>query len=168
MQPYNGRAAILRLSADGTALSPVDEVNSLVKLPTAVSKFCVRYDAATKLYLTLPSYSALPTPMGPDWPPFAGQRNVLSIAASPDLIHWKTLDILLTDREVINPAYSAMCHGHQYAMWDFDGEDIVYIVRKATGYTRYYHDGKYVSLYRLENYKQFIAKRYAATDFYGG
>lgn len=168
MQPYNGRAAILRLSADGATLSHVKEVNSLVKLPTTVSKFCVRYDVATKLYLTLPSHPTLPTPMGPDWPPFAGQRNILSIAASPDLIHWKTLDILLTEHAVINPAYSAICHGHQYAVWDFDGDDILYIVREATDYTRYYHDGKYVSLYRLKNYKQFIAERYTAADFYGG
>ena len=166
MQPYVGRIGMLRLSEDGTTLSPVPAINSIVKMPTAVSKFCVRYDPVLKLYISLPSHPTLPTPLGPDWPPFAGQRNVLSIVASPDLIHWKTLDILLTDREVINPAYSAMCHGHQYVVWDFDGEDIIYVVREATGYTRYYHDGKHVSLYRLENYRQFIKERYEAAPFY--
>lgn len=168
MQPYNGLAAIVRLSADGRTITPYAPTDSLVKLPTAVSKFCVRYDAATQLYLAMPSHPSLPTPRGRDWPPLAGQRNILSLVASPDLIHWKTLDILLTEREVINPVYSALSHAYQYVVWDFDGEDLLFVVRETTGYAQYYHDGKYVALYRLHDYKKLVKERFAAAPFFEG
>lgn len=166
-QPNNGYAALLELSEDGKRLTREVNTNGMVELPTSVSKFCVKYDEATGLYLTLCNYPTLPTPIPSlGIHPLAGQRNILCLAASPDLIHWKVLDVLLCDREVMNGAASARAHGFQYVIWDTDGEDLLYVVREAVGYTKNFHDGKFVTLYRLKNYKTFVTERYGKTDFW--
>lgn len=164
--PNNGWAGLLRLTPDGKTVSLLENRKSLVEMPTSVSKFCVRYDPATGLYLTMPSYPSIPTPTENNWPPLAGQRNVLCLAASKDLINWKMLDILLVDREVMNSSSSAREHAFQYVVWDFDGDDLVYVVRETTGWSNCYHDGKYVTMYRLENYQKIVMERFEKAEFY--
>ena len=164
MQPNNGYAGLLKLSADGSKHSFVEPCHSLVSMPTSVTKFCVRYDEATKLYLALSNYPSIPTPAPSKGPPLAGHRNILCLAASEDLINWKMLDVLLVDREVMNPVCSAKCHAFQYVEWVFDGSDILYVVREATGYTNCFHDGRFVTFYRLKNYADLVKKRFDQTD----
>jgi hypothetical protein len=94
----------------------------------------------------------------------AGHRNVLCLAASEDLIHWKMLDILLVDREIMNPVCSAKCHAFQYVEWVFDGADILYVVREATGYTNCFHDVRFVTFYRLKNYADLVETRFKLAD----
>ncbi len=166
IQPNNAYAVLLDVSPDGKTLTRNPACDGLVEMPTAVSKFCVRYDAECGLYLALTSYPSLPTPETQPGPPMAGQRNVLTLVASPDLIHWKVLDVLLCDREVMNAYCSARAHAFQYVVWDTDGEDMVYVVREATGFTKQYHDGRFVTLYRLNDFRRFVKERYAVTDFY--
>ncbi len=165
-QPYNGYAGLCTISPDGKEQLPDPRCNGLVEMPTSVSRFCVRYDEATGLYLALTSYPSLPTPIHIQGGPPAGQRNVLALVASPDLLHWKVLDILLADTEVMNAFCSARAHGFQYVVWDVDGNDLVYVVREASGYTNLYHDGTSLTLYRLKDYAAFVKERYAVTDFY--
>ena len=166
-QPHTGYAALLEVSDDGSTLTRDAESNGMVEMPTSVTKFCVRYDEATGLYLALANYPSLPAPIpNVGLHPLAGQRNVLCLVASPDLRNWKVLDVLLCDREVMNAAVSARTHGFQYVIWDTDGDDLIYVVREAVGYTKCFHDGKYVTLYRLENYKQFVRERYEQTEFW--
>lgn len=164
MQPNNGYAGLLRLSEDGLKHSFVEPCHSLVSMPTSVTKFCVRYDEATKLYLALSNYPSIPTPAPTKGPPLAGHRNILCLTASEDLIHWKMLDILLVDREVMNPVCSAKSHAFQYVEWAFDGLDILYVVREATGYTNCFHDGRFVTFYRLKNYADLVKSRFEQTD----
>ena len=166
IQPNNAYAALLDISADGKTLTRNSACDGLVEMPTTVSKFCVRYDPSTKLYLAMTSYPTLPTPVLCKGAPMAGQRNILALVASPDLVRWKMLDILLTEREVMNAFCSARRHAFQYVVWDFDGEDLLYVVREASGYTKHYHDGKYVTLYRLKNYRGFVLERYRRCQFY--
>ena len=90
----------------------------------------------------------------------AGHRNILCLTASEDLIHWKVIDILLVDREIMNPICSAKSHAFQYVEWVFDGEDILYVVRESVGYTNCYHDGRCVTMYRLKDYAKLVEQRF--------
>ncbi len=164
--PYNGYAGLIDISEDGKIQTRNSSCDGLVEMPTAVSKFCVRYDESTGLYLAMTAYPTLPDPVPCPGPPMAGQRNVLAFAASSDMIHWKTLDILLCDTEVMNAFCSARAHAFQYVVWDFDGEDLVYVVREACGYTKHYHDGTYVTMYRLKNYRKLLAEHYGEAPFF--
>ena len=163
--PYNGYVGLLTLTPDGKTLARAEGCNGLVEMPSTVSKFTVRYDSATDLYITLPSYPALPTPIPRRGgiPP-SGHRNVLCIAASRDLVHWRMLDILLVDRAVMTPLASSYAHGFQYVVWDRDGDTIHFVVREAVGMTSSYHDGKYVTMYTLENYPTFVTERFAKSE----
>ena len=160
MQPNNGYAGLLHLSADGSKHSFVEPCHSLVSMPTSVSKFCARYDEATTLSLSLSNYPSIPTPAPSKGPPLAGHRNILCLTASEDLIHWKVIDILLVDREIMNPICSAKSHAFQYVEWVFDGEDILYVVRESVGYTNCYHDGRCVTMYRLKDYAKLVEQRF--------
>ncbi|MBO5051762.1 MAG: hypothetical protein J6D31_06135 [Clostridia bacterium] len=167
IQPNNGYALLMNLSEDGKQLSFEESTNGLVEMPTTVSKFQVRYDQRSGLYLAMPSYPSIPMPFpSRASAPVAGHRNVLCLAASPDLINWKVIDILLCDREVMNAVSSARAHGFQYVMWDWDGDDLLYVVREAVGYTKDYHDGMFVTLYRLKDYLPLVKERYAAEEFW--
>lgn len=141
----DGYAAIVHISDDGKTLSYVDSCNSLISIGTSRSKFTVRYDATSGLYYSLVS---TPTVENQHF-----QRTVLSLVYSDDLINWTTATSVLVDRELMNEDYAAVCHGFQYCDFVFDGNDIIMVVREATGYTNYFHDGKYTTFYRIENFR---------------
>ena len=166
-QPNNGYAGLLELSEDGKTCKLAECCNGIVEMPTTVTKFQVTFNEATGLYLSLANYPSLPmpSPSRGAHPP-AGHRNVLALVASPDLVNWKVIDILLVDRAVMNPAASAKAHGFQYVIWDIDGDDLVYVVREASGYARCFHDGSEVTMYRLHNYKALVEDRYPKTEFW--
>ncbi len=145
----DGYAAIVHISNDGKTLSYVESCNSLITMGTSRSKFTVRYDETSGLYYSLVS---TPTIENQHF-----QRTVLSLVYSEDLINWKTATSVLVDRELMNEDYAAICHGFQYCDFVFDGEDIIMVVREATGYTNYFHDGKYTTFYRIENFRKLVA-----------
>lgn len=148
--PANGWAALLKLSEDNRSFSIVESCNSLVAMPTTASKFTVRYDEATGLYIT---FTAMPS-MDLN----TNQRNVICMTVSEDLIHWEFIDVILVDREMMNPRFSALAHGFNYVDWTWQGDDLLLVVREATGRTGCYHDGTYLTLYRVEDYAKLIAE----------
>lgn len=150
--PYCGYAAIVQVSDDGSTLAVVETCNSLIRMPTSVSKFSVRYDAETGLYLTMISLPTLETGA-------ARQRNILVLAASRDLLHWTVVDTLLVDREMMNRTLSAAAHGFQYVDFVISGDCLRMVVREATGVTNSYHDGKYITLYTVEDFRALIGEQ---------
>ncbi len=148
-----GYVAIAEVSSDGSKLSFVTECGSLVSLPTSTSKFSIRYDESSGLYLTMIS---VPTLSGGH---AAKQRNVLALYASKDLIHWSEVDVLLSDRELMTPVLSARAHGFQYVDFAVVGNDLKLVVREATGITNSYHDGKYISLYTVSDFRNLISDK---------
>lgn len=60
----------------------------IIDLPGGHTKFVVRHDPQTNMYFTLSNNNTDIL--------FADQRNVLCFCASPDLINWHILDVLLT------------------------------------------------------------------------
>ncbi len=145
-QPAAGYAAILELSRDGTGYFPVEKCHSLLRFPTSVSKFVIRRDPETGYYFSLTSQKTIP------W--FGDQRSVLTLVWSKNLFEWKTAGVLLTDREMMNPVCSSYAHSFQYVDFVIDGDDILMAVREAAGRTNIWHDGNYITFYRLKNFRE--------------
>ena len=148
--PTWGHATIFRLSEDGTTLSLIESCNSVIDFPSNQSKFMIKRDPKTGLYVTLPS---LPTA------DFTHQRNVLGLVVSPDLFHWRVAEVLLVDRQMMNTRLSVYSHAFQYVDFIFDGDDILFIVRESVGDTCTYHDGTCVTLYTIKNYADRIVDK---------
>ena len=152
--PTNGCAAIFTLSDDGSTLTPLRECEGIIHFPSAQSKFMIKYDEKTKSYLSLTS---LPTGI------WFCQRNVLGLAISHDLIHWETVDVLLSDREILSDMVSAYSHSFQYVDFDFDGNDLRFIVREAADNACTFHDGTHITMYTVSDYPDLI-KQYLNTN----
>ncbi len=144
-QPAAGYAAMLEVSADGTTYSAVDACNSLLHFPTSVSKFVIRQDPKTGRYYSLTSVKTIPY--------FGDQRSILSLVWSDDLFEWHTAEILLVDREMMNPVCSAYAHSFQYVDFVIDGDEILMAVREAAGRTNIWHDGTHITFYRIRNFR---------------
>ena len=81
------------------------------------------------------------------------QRNLLSLIASPDLIHW-TLR-----RDILNYNDNGWWEdehfvGFQYPDWIFQGEDILFLSRTAVNRAVRYHDSNYITFHRIRNFRR--------------
>ncbi len=149
--PAYGYVMLFKLSADGTTLTYADEAtDGILEFPYTQSKFTLRYDEKTGLYLAITS---LPTME------ITNQRNCMGLVASRDLFHWEVVDTLLVDRSMMNPYFSMFCHGFQYVDMILEGDDLLFMVREAVDDTTMFHEANYMTLYRIENYEAFLRER---------
>ncbi len=147
-QPNGDYAVMLQLSEDRTSLSLLPNDASLVALPTTVSRFVIKYDSQSDSYICISNLWTVDE--------FCRARNVLGLSVSKDLQSWRVVDTVLVDRAMMNPECSGWAHAFQYPDWDFDGDDIVLVIREATGFTNTFHDGKYFTFYRISNFRALI------------
>ncbi len=154
--PTYGYAAIFHLSKDGKVLTPVDSDKCVgrgfIEIPSNQSKFQIRYDEATGLYLSFVSITTGNS---------AHQRNVMALIASEDLFAWETVGVMLVEREMMNAQLSAYAHAFQYISFDFVGEDIVMLVREAVGNACNYHNSNAITMYTLSGYADYIQTKLA-------
>jgi hypothetical protein len=146
--PHANYAVIFKLSADRTTYQMLPNNGSLIKLPTTVSRFTIKYDEKTKLYICVSNLWTVKS--------CERARNVVGLSVSSDMINWTTVDTLLVDREMMNSEASCWAHAFQYPDFDFDGDDLVLLIREATGYTNTFHDGKYCTFYRVSDFRDLI------------
>ncbi len=144
-------AARLDVSADGrtAAFAPA---RGFLHFIGSESKFTIRFDPVSRRYWSIGSkitnphsgYAWLFTPHH--------QRNVLSLTSSADLAVWEERCRLLRWREgsVVTKAESRV--GFQYADWQFDGDDLVAVVRTAWGAGNY-HDANFITFHRVKNFR---------------
>ncbi|MBQ8214274.1 MAG: hypothetical protein IJZ80_09715 [Clostridia bacterium] len=154
--PFSGYAGVLKVTYNGSGkptLALAESIGSvalskvgLIELPTSISRFVIKYDKTTETYICIASLYLTQS--------VAGARNVLGILTSANLVNWTVADTLLVDREMLNAECSAYKHAFQYPDWDYDGEDIVMVVRETTGYSNTFHDGKYMTFYRIKNFRK--------------
>lgn len=119
-----------------------------IKFPSTANKFTCRYDAKTGKYL------AIVCPLVD--PDCEYQRNFSALAVSDDLVNWRIAEMLLCDREIVNPSVSVSQHAFQYVDWVFDGDDILMVVRESAEDCKNFHDSNYLTMYRIENYTQYV------------
>ena len=148
--PLVDKAAIVKVSDDGKSIS-FDPTTGFIQFPGGMTKFTLRRDPVTKLYLTLSNNNTDTT-----WP---GQRNVLSLYVSDDLIHWHHKKTLIEDDLGLPHEESLRQTGFQYVDWQFDGEDIICIVRVAYDGAHNFHDANRITFHKLENFRKLIYRR---------
>ena len=78
-------------------------------------------------------------------------RNTLTLISSKDLREWREERVVLQSD---NPFFD----GFQYVDWQFDGEDIVAVIRLAIeerrGLSNRQHDANFLSFYRVERFRE--------------
>jgi hypothetical protein len=160
--PDGGLVNILRVNsdpdADVAALVTVhdggrrlafDPANGFLAFPGGMTKFTIRRDPASGLYLTLANPNTHPA-LG------AYQRNVLALCTSTDLREWRIRHTLLADDSGLDEITSRHLTGFQYADWQFDGDDLIVLVRTAYAGAHNFHDANMITFHRVEGYRAYV------------
>ena len=170
-EPLADKAAIVKVQPGGERVSfgPAD---GFIDLPGGMTKFTIRRDPASGLYVTLSNPAAgstgsrgrdlhLPAGAPADvrklFEPIHGsayQRNVLALCTSRDLRQWTVDRILLTDDSPLTAEASRRLTGFQYVDWQFDGADILYLVRTAYDGANNCHDSNRITFHRLAAWRE--------------
>ena len=143
------KAAIVRVSEEGRRCS-FDPATGFIDFPGGMSKFTIRRDPVTGAYLTLSNNNTDPA--------HPSQRNVLSLHASQDLLHWRHVITLLEDDSGLSPEQSIARIGFQYVDWQFDGDDIIYVVRAAYRGAHNFHDANHIAFARVAGFRQLLSR----------
>ncbi len=125
-----------------------DAGGGFIDLPGGMTKFTIRRDPVTGLYLTLSNNNT-----DPSRPP---QRNVLSLHASEDLMRWRHARTLLEDDLAQPWQESVRLTGFQYPDWQFDGADIIAAVRTAYRGAHNFHDANRITFHRIERFRELL------------
>lgn len=145
--PAVDQAALLAVHDEGRRLS-FDPDHGFLQFPGGMSKFTIRRDPVTELYLTLSNNNTDPR--------HPTQRNVLCLNASPDLRHWRCVTTLLADDQGLSWEESVRLTGFQYVDWQFDGSDLIYVVRTAYAGAHNFHDANHITFHRLPQYARLL------------
>ena len=156
--PVVDKAAIVKVSRDGTTVT-FDPETGFIDFPGGASKFTIRRDPVTKKYISLVNNNTDPQRFR--------QRNVLSLSVSDDLIHWNVVKTLLEDDQDLTWERSVALTGFQYVDWQFDGDDIIYLVRTAYDGGHNYHDSNRITFHRLDNFRTYLAPEPSTTALLG-
>ncbi|MBV7336644.1 glycoside hydrolase [Chloroflexi bacterium TSY] len=143
-KPMVDKAAIVKIHDNGKRAT-FDPIDGFIDFPGGMSKFTIRRDPRSGLYLTLSNNNTDAA--------YPNQRNVLSLYASPDLIRWTHKKTLIEDDLSHSYADSMRLTGFQYVDWHFDGDDILYLVRTAYEGSHNYHDSNRITFHKLEGFR---------------
>lgn len=163
-EPLADKAAIVTVHDEGRRLA-FDPATGFIDFPGGMTKFTIRRDPVTGLYLTLANPAVLPEeggilaspPKAGDW--FAAscyRRNVLALCASPDLRHWQVRHVLLADDSSLDRDESRLRTGFQYVDWHFDDKDILYLARTAYDGAPNFHDSNRITFHRLAAFRGLV------------
>ena len=141
--PVVDKAAIVEIHDDGQSLH-FDPATGFIEFPGGMTKFTIRREPHTGCYLTLVNNNTDPA--------YPGQRNVLSLYQSEDLRHWQHVRTLLEDDTGLCHEDSVKLTGLQYVDWQFDGPDIIFLVRAAYRGAVRFHDANRITFHVLPNY----------------
>lgn len=141
------KAAIVEVG-DGARFTRFDPTNGFINFPGGAKKFTIRFDPASDRYWSLATI-VLPQRSIPGKP--ATIRNTLALTSSSDLRGWDIRCILLHHPD-------AARHGFQYPDWQFDGNDLIAVVRTAwddaEGGAHNAHDANYLTFHRIPNFRK--------------
>lgn len=141
-----GKAALMHVSDNANKLT-FDPRSDFVDLPGGSKKFTIRQDPVTGHYWSLVNW-VKPDFIGKYKP--SGIRNTLALVSSPDLINWRI------ERQVLHKP--DLKYGYQYADWQFDGDDLIAVVRTAEddqeGGAHSFHDANYITFHRIVDFRK--------------
>jgi hypothetical protein len=140
------RAAVVRVTDDGRTAA-FDPAIGFIDFPGGCKKFTIRRDPAGETYWTLCNH----VPESPPGTSVERTRNTLALARSTDLKTWEVTRVVLRHPD---PKH----HGFQYADWQFDGDDLIAVVR--TAFTEHdgtpahnAHDANYLTFHRVRDFR---------------
>lgn len=143
------KAGILKLSADCRELS-FDYKDGIIDFVGGASRFTVRRDEQTGLYVTFSNYVT-------EDEQYPTSRNLLCMAVSSDLRHWRRVRDVLKDDSGLPPKFSCELTGFQYPAWQFDGpDDIILLSRTAYRGAHSMHDANRLTFHRFANWRQWL------------
>ena len=138
--PSHGLA--IMLSVDKNAPDAPLSFYKTVNFPGSLSKFTITPEPYTGRYYSLVSRVTQNT----------GQRNILTLISSADLINW------VIERDIINYEDNGWREnyekvGFQYIDFIFDGDDILFLSRTALNDAYNFHNANYITFHRITNFK---------------
>jgi len=141
-----GKAAMATVSDDGRKIF-FNPDSGFINFPGGCKKFTIRYDSESKLYWSLTNF----VPDRHRKKIEEQTRNTLVLVSSNNLVNWKINSYLLYHSNVEKV-------GFQYADWQFEGKDIIFVSRTAFYDTEFggsanNHDANYFTFHRLENFR---------------
>ena len=145
--PVVDKAAIIHIHDEGRRVS-FDPASDFIDLPGGMTKFAIRRDPESGLYCMLCNNNTDPR--------YPNQRNVLSLFSSVDLIQWELCKTLIEDDSGLPWEDSIEQVAFQYPDWQFDGDDIIYVLRTAYGGAADYHDANRITFHRLTNFRALL------------
>jgi len=145
--PLANKAAFVKVLDEGRTLE-FDPQEGFVDFPGGMTKFTIRRDPISGKYLSLVN------PVPPDG--LASQRKQLALSVSSDLRHWEVKHTLLDDDSPLSPNDSARLTGFQYVDWQFDNEDLIYLVRTAYDGAHNYHDANRLTYHTLPGFRAYL------------
>ncbi|EGD76117.1 hypothetical protein PTSG_00825 [Salpingoeca rosetta] len=128
----------------------------IFELPGGHTKFTIRRDARTGVYLALTNPNTNVK--------YTDQRNVLVLSASEDLFNWTVVTTLLQDDTGFPEDDSVRYTGFHYVDWQFDGtasDDIIYVIRTAYRGAVSYHNSNRMTFKRIVDWRTVV---FAASD----
>ncbi|WP_176706004.1 sialidase family protein [Paenibacillus hemerocallicola] len=149
-EPVTDKCAMVRVYDGGNRVE-FDPAEDFVWLPGSTHKFTIRKDPETGLYWTLSN-------KGED-PAKHVLRETLSLFVSPDLREWRFAAALLHDDLGYPSQESKRRTGFQYVDFQFDGNDIIYIVRTAYDGANSFHDSNRIVFSRVEKFRDLAEGR---------
>jgi hypothetical protein len=141
---HGGKIARVSYDTDTNKIS-FNPDKDFFNFPGGSKKFTIRFDEKTKRYWTLSNHIK---DMGynPE-----RTRNCLTLSSSKDLLNWEVHEEILYHPDLEK-------HGFQYADWQFDGNDIISIIRTAYddeyGGADNQHNNNYMIFKRIKNYNE--------------
>ena len=162
-------AAMVKIEDEGRHLSfepaaGAGDPGGFIPFPGGKAKFTLRRDPLSGTYLTLSNVVPDPEWLLARWQTYQKpginvhlrQRNVLALCASADLCRWRVVKTLLQDDSGLEPEDSARLTGYQYVDWQFDGDDLIYVVRTAARGARNFHDSNRVLFGRERGFRSLL------------
>jgi len=146
--PYVDKAAIIRISDDGNTAA--FSASDFIKLPGGMSKFTIRRDPVSKIYFLFTNNNTDPN--------YPEQRNILSMYISSNLRDWYHAKTLMEDNLGLSHEESIEKTGFQYPDFQFDGDDIIYLVRTAYQGRNNFHNANKITFGRVENFRQYLVE----------
>ena len=146
-KPAVDKAAIVRVHDEGRHVT-FDPVDDFMVFPGGMTKFTIRRDERSGVYLTLANDNTDANS--------PSQRNILSLCTSDDLRHWQVVARLLEDDTGLPWDDSLRLTGFQYVDWQFDDEDIIFLTRSSYLGAHNFHDSNRITFHRLRNFRTWL------------
>ena len=124
------------------------DFRAVINLPGGHTKFVIRRDPVTKLYITLSNNNTDPA--------YTDQRNILTMCYSTDLFNWTIVGILLSDDTGLSQADSVRYTGFHYVDWQVDGDDLLFLARTAYRGAVSYHNSNRITFKRIVGFRSYL------------